>query len=41
MDEFMSRVRGGASKFDIVINCAGLGAAKMLGKPEDAFPIRG
>ena len=41
LDEFLSRVKGGASKYDLVINCAGLGAGKMLGKPEDTFPIRG
>lgn len=29
------------SKFDIVINCAGLGAAKLIGKDDDVVPIRG
>ena len=29
------------SKFDIVINCAGLGAAKLIGKEDDVVPIRG
>ena len=40
-EQFMSRTRGGANKYNIVINCAGLGAGEMLGMPNDVKPIRG
>ena len=30
-----------ASSFDVVVNCTGLGAGKLLGKEDDVYPIRG
>ena len=29
------------SEFDIVINCTGIWAGELLGKPDEVYPIRG
>ena len=39
--EFVKRVKGGGSKYDIIINCSGLGGGKITGNDDDTFPIRG
>jgi glycine/D-amino acid oxidase-like deaminating enzyme len=40
LEEFTSPSGEGAA-FDIVINCTGIGAGKLLGKEDDVYPIRG
>lgn len=40
LDEFISP-RGQGARFDIVINCTGIGAGKLLGVEDDVYPIRG
>ena len=37
LDEFLKSL----NKFGIVINCAGIGAGKLQGQPDDVIPIRG
>ena len=40
LNEFCSATGEGA-RFDVVINCTGIGAGKLLGKEDDVYPIRG
>jgi len=40
LDEFVSP-SGKGNQYDVVINCTGIGAGKLLGREDDVYPIRG